>query len=66
MESSYEEVAMIIHKIEKGGGEKMKIKMKSKIRKVRMLGGFRKCRFCGYMGVGWPDSGECPSCGEVN
>lgn len=26
----------------------------------------RRCRFCGYSGGGWPDSGECPSCGEVN
>ena len=27
---------------------------------------FGRCRFCGYSGGGWPDSGECPSCGEVN
>ena len=26
---------------------------------------FRTCRFCGYCGGGWPDSGECPSCGET-
>jgi rubrerythrin len=25
-----------------------------------------RCRFCGYWGTDWPDSGECPSCGEVN
>lgn len=24
------------------------------------------CCRCGYRGSGWPDSGECPSCGEVN
>lgn len=24
------------------------------------------CRYCGYSGGGWPDSGECPNCGEVN
>jgi rubrerythrin len=27
---------------------------------------FARCRFCGYAGYDWPDSGECPSCGEVN
>ena len=26
----------------------------------------RRCRFCGYEGNDWPDSGECPNCGEVN
>lgn len=26
----------------------------------------RKCRFCGYSGSDWPDSDECPACGEVN
>ena len=25
-----------------------------------------RCRYCGYSGSDWPDSGECPSCGEVN
>lgn len=27
---------------------------------------YRSCRYCGYSGSDWPDSGECPSCGEVN
>ena len=27
---------------------------------------FRTCRFCGYSGGIWPDSDECPNCGEVN
>ena len=27
---------------------------------------FCRCRFCGYSGGGWPDSGECPCCGETN
>ena len=27
---------------------------------------YRVCRFCGYSGSDWPDSGECPSCGETN
>lgn len=26
----------------------------------------RRCRFCGYVGSDWPDSGECPNCGEIN
>ena len=26
----------------------------------------RRCRYCGYSGSDWPDSGECPCCGEVN
>lgn len=34
---------------------------------IRMYGyGTRTCRYCGYTGSRWPDSGECPSCGEVN
>lgn len=32
----------------------------------RAWAAFRTCRFCGYSGGGWPDSGECPGCGEVN
>ncbi len=32
----------------------------------KILHYFRVCRFCGYSGSDWPDSGECPSCGEVN
>lgn len=24
------------------------------------------CRYCGYSGSDWPDSGACPCCGEVN
>lgn len=24
------------------------------------------CPYCGYKGSGWPDSGECPSCGETS
>ena len=27
---------------------------------------YARCRFCGYAGSDWPDSGACPSCGEVN
>ena len=28
---------------------------------------YRKtCPFCGYIGSDWPDSGECPSCGETS
>ena len=27
---------------------------------------FQKCRYCGYSGSDWSDSGECPNCGEVN
>ena len=30
------------------------------------LRGTRRCPFCGYFGGGWPDSGECPRCGEVS
>ena len=25
-----------------------------------------KCPYCGYNGSGWPDSGECPECGETS
>jgi rubrerythrin len=33
----------------------------------RLAGSFmRTCRFCGYVGGDWPDSDECPNCGEVN
>ena len=32
----------------------------------KVHGYFARCRRCGYSGGGWPDSGECPSCGEVN
>jgi rubrerythrin len=27
---------------------------------------FATCRFCGYSGSDWKDSGNCPSCGENN
>lgn len=30
-----------------------------------ILARFQQCRFCGYRGM-FPDSGECPSCGETN
>ncbi|WP_241145807.1 DNA repair protein RadA [Olsenella sp. An188] len=26
----------------------------------------RVCPHCGYRGSDWPDSGECPSCGEIS
>jgi rubrerythrin len=29
------------------------------------FGVFRRCPYCGYYGK-FPDSGECPSCGEVS
>ena len=25
----------------------------------------RTCPYCGYRGSDWPDSGECPCCGEI-
>lgn len=27
---------------------------------------FKRCPFCGYSGIGWGDSGECPCCGETS
>lgn len=27
---------------------------------------FHKCAYCGYEGSDWPDSDECPNCGEVS
>lgn len=36
------------------------------MRWLRRFSLVRRCRFCGYCGGGWPDSGECPSCGEIN
>lgn len=32
----------------------------------KIHGYFHICDRCGYAGSDWPDSGECPSCGEVN
>ena len=42
--------------------------MKKAIKKLvsHIWSAYRSCRYCGYSGGGWPDSGECPSCGEVN
>lgn len=34
--------------------------------RVKRFRRFRRCCYCQYIGGGWPDSGECPSCGEVN
>lgn len=43
------------------------MKMRRKYgKRIRMFVGFRRCRYCGYSGGGWRDSGECPVCGEVN
>ena len=27
---------------------------------------FKRCPYCGYAGSDWPDSGECPNCGETS
>ena len=27
---------------------------------------YKRCPYCGYAGSDWPDSDECPSCGEVS
>lgn len=43
----------------------MKLRRKE-IRLITWFGGYRSCRYCGYSGGRWSDSGECPSCGEVN
>ena len=41
--------------------------MRRKARRiVRILRNYyHRCRFCHYAGSDWPDSGECPSCGEI-
>lgn len=40
--------------------------MRKPIDLILRLAKARRCRFCGYNGSDWPDSDECPSCGEVN
>ncbi len=42
------------------------MRMRKKMTRVRSFWGFRTCKFCGYSGGGWPDSGDCPDCGENN
>lgn len=38
-----------------------------KFRRNRLMRLYRRrCPHCGYSGGGWPDSGECPSCGETS
>lgn len=39
---------------------------KSYLSRIKRFQRFGRCRFCGFAGGGWPDSLECPSCGEVN
>lgn len=34
--------------------------------KIRYYREVRRCRFCEYVGDDWPDSDECPACGEIN
>lgn len=42
--------------------------MKNVLKMIAMLARstFRVCRYCGYSGGDWPDSDECPACGETN
>lgn len=42
------------------------MRIKSLVRTYRSRREIRTCRYCGYRGSDWRDSGECPSCGEVN
>ncbi len=45
----------------------MKIKMlKTENTNHFYFGRSRRCRFCGSSSSNWPDSGECPVCGETN
>ena len=46
----------------------MKIRMHKNENRYRSVffGRSRRCRFCGCSSSNWPDSGECPVCGETN
>ncbi len=40
--------------------------IRKSIKSIVRFGFFKRCPYCGYSGGGGPDSGECPSCGEVS
>lgn len=46
------------------------VKVRTKFVQMKFMrvirGYYAVCSHCGYSGNDWPESGECPACGEVN